>query len=76
VTNHASTRRVLPNSPFKPAEPIAKAATRMSPGDRVTHDKLGLGRVVRVGDDVDVIVDFNREDGSLMSIGHLSLTRL
>jgi hypothetical protein len=48
----------------------------MAAGDRVTHDKLGLGRVVRVGDDVDVIVDFNREDGSLMSIAHPTLTRL
>jgi hypothetical protein len=48
----------------------------MTAGDRVTHDRLGVGRVVRVGDDVDVIVDFNYEDGSLRSIAHPALTRL
>ena len=52
------------------------ASTRMSAGDRVTHDRLGLGRVVRVVDDVDVLVDFNREDGALRSVAHPTLTKL
>jgi hypothetical protein len=77
VTQRPSpARRVLTNSPFPPPKAIPKAATRMSAGDRVTHDRLGLGRVVRVGDDVDVIVDFGQEDGSLTSIAHFTLTRL
>ena len=28
------------------------------PGDRVTHDRFGLGRVVAVGDDASVTVNF------------------
>jgi hypothetical protein len=48
----------------------------MAAGDRVTHDRLGLGRVVRVMDDVDVLVDFNRDDGVLRSVGHSTLTKL
>ena len=48
----------------------------MHVGDRVTHDRLGLGRVVRLVDDSDVIVDFGVEDGSYHSVAHTSLTTL
>ncbi|GAB7187306.1 DNA helicase PcrA [Kitasatospora sp. Ki12] len=51
-------RRSLPTSPFKsrPAAPPKHFAV----GDRVTHDKYGLGRVIEVedGDDAAVVVDF------------------
>ena len=55
---------------------MVPASSRMAAGDRVTHDRLGLGRVVRLVDDVDVIVDFGHEDGMLRSVVHTSLTCL
>jgi hypothetical protein len=67
---------VLTGSPFPPPKPIPAASTRMAVGDRVTHDRLGLGRVVRLMDDLDVLVDFNREDGALRSVAHPTLTKL
>jgi hypothetical protein len=45
-------------------------------GDRVTHDRLGLGRVVRILDDRDVLVDFGHPDGVPRSVSHLKLTTL
>jgi hypothetical protein len=48
----------------------------MAAGDRVTHDRLGLGRVVRIVDDHDVIVDFGHDDGRVRSVPHLKLTKL
>lgn len=53
----ATTRRLLPTSPFKvpaaapPAEPFAVQ-------DQVTHDKFGLGRVVGVEEDTAVLIEF------------------
>jgi hypothetical protein len=69
-------RRVLPGSPFAPPGPVPTAAERMAAGDRVTHDRLGLGRVVRIVDDHDVIVDFGHDDGRVRSVPHLKLTKL
>jgi len=44
----AVTRRYLPTSPFKPPPP-APPAEQFAPQDQVTHDKYGLGRVLRIG---------------------------
>ena len=68
-------RRVLPSSPFAPPAPAA-AHEALTVGDRVTHDRLGLGRVVRVGDDEGVVVDFGHEDGMLRSVAREKLTKL
>ncbi|MEV6975053.1 hypothetical protein [Kitasatospora sp. NPDC093806] len=53
-----AVRRPLPTSPFK-ARPDAPPK-RFALGDRVTHDKYGLGRVIGVEDGADaaVLVDF------------------
>jgi hypothetical protein len=56
----AATRRYLPTSPFKPPPP-APPAERFAPQDLVTHDKYGLGHVIRVEDDTAVVVDFGTE---------------
>ncbi len=56
----AATRRYLPTSPFKPPPP-APPAEEFAAQDMVTHDKYGLGRVVRVEDDTAVIVDFGTQ---------------
>jgi hypothetical protein len=56
MTRSEGPRRNLPGSPFtRAAAPAPKA---FAVGDRVTHDKHGLGRVVAVEDEGSVIVDF------------------
>ena len=57
MTRSEGPRRSLPASPFTRA--TAPAPEQFAVGDRVTHDKHGLGRVVAVeDDDASVIVDF------------------
>lgn len=52
----SAPRRHLPTSPFKaPAVPAAKS---FAPGDRVTHDRYGLGTIVSAEDGVAMLVDF------------------
>ncbi|MEU0290215.1 hypothetical protein ACIHBQ_02670 [Streptomyces sp. NPDC052492] len=56
MTKPAVSKRHLPTSPFK--APVAPAAKHFAPGDPVTHDVYGLGRVVDVEEGVAVLVDF------------------
>ncbi|WP_042365717.1 hypothetical protein [Streptacidiphilus neutrinimicus] len=56
MTRSEGPRRNLPTSPFTRA--TAPAPEQFAVGDRVSHDKYGLGRVVAVEDDTSVIVDF------------------
>ena len=54
----AASRRFLSESPFN-KEPVAQPpAEQYAVQDRVTHDRYGLGRVILVGDDNSLIVDF------------------
>ncbi len=53
----AATRRHLPTSPFK-APPPEPPAEEFAESDLVSHDKYGLGRVVRVTDDANLVIDF------------------
>jgi hypothetical protein len=57
---HAATRRFLPTSPFKPP-PEPPPAEQFAVQDRVTHDKYGLGRVIRVEDDTALVIDFGTQ---------------
>jgi hypothetical protein len=52
----ATTRRHLPTSPFK--DPVPPPLKVFAPGDRVTHDREGMGRVVSTEEGVAVLVDF------------------
>lgn len=52
----AATRRHLPTSPFAPPAP-APPPEQFAPRDRVTHDKYGLGRVMKVEDDTALVID-------------------
>ncbi|MFG2907007.1 hypothetical protein ACGF13_18320 [Kitasatospora sp. NPDC048286] len=58
-------RRPLPNSPFK--APPQAPRKHFAVGDRVTHDRYGLGRVVGVeGDgDIAVLVDFGSQQARI-----------
>ena len=55
---------------------VQKAGEHIEVGDRVTHDRRGCGKVIRIVDDHDVIVDFGQADGGLISVSHLKLTKL
>jgi hypothetical protein len=49
-------RRHLPTSPFnKPTVPPVK---HFAMGDRVSHDRYGLGRIIGVEDGIATLVDF------------------
>ncbi|WP_433166454.1 hypothetical protein [Kribbella sp. CA-247076] len=54
--SRATTRRHLSTSPFKPRDP--EPVKVFEAGQRVSHDKEGLGRVVSVDSTQAVVVDF------------------
>jgi hypothetical protein len=51
------TRRNLPGSPFN-VPVVENLVETFAVGDLVTHDKYGLGRVIRAKDETEIIVDF------------------
>ena len=51
------TRRYLPGSPFN-VPVVENPVETFAAGDLVTHDKYGLGRVIRVEDETVILVDF------------------
>ncbi len=55
--SRTATRRYLPGSPFNTPVPVPVIET-FEVDDQVTHDKYGYGVVLRVEEDVAVIVDF------------------
>jgi hypothetical protein len=69
-------RRALPSSPFASLTTDAPVLEHLEAGDRVTHDRLGVGRVLRVADNQIVVVDFGHPDGLARGIPHVSLTKL
>ncbi|MFI0454436.1 hypothetical protein [Actinomadura sp. 6N118] len=54
-TSRPAMRRHLPTSPFK--RPPAPVFDEYAPGELVTHDKYGLGRVLKVEHQA-VVIDF------------------
>jgi hypothetical protein len=54
---YGASRRHLQASPFN-VPVVEEPVETYEPGDLVTHDKHGLGRVLEVGDQSDVLVDF------------------
>ena len=68
----AAPRRHLPSSPFN--APPARAIEQYSVGDRVTHDKYGLGTVLDTAEHT-VTVDFGSERIRLAS-PYAKLSRL
>lgn len=57
----AAARRRLPTSPFNVPEVPPPPIEQFVAGDRVSHDKYGLGRVLAVEQDITVLVDFGAE---------------
>jgi hypothetical protein len=67
---------VLTTSPFAAPEAAPVARAVLSTGDRVTHDRLGVGRVIRVLDDDRVVVDFGLPDRLDRAVSCTKLTKL
>lgn len=63
-SSRATTRRHLPTSPFQPREPDPIKVFEV--GQRVYHDKEGLGRIHSVDGTTAVVVDFG--GGNLVRI--------
>ncbi|MQA82661.1 MAG: hypothetical protein GEV10_30075 [Streptosporangiales bacterium] len=57
-TRFAATRRVLPGSPFNVAPADLGPVEHFAIDDRVTHDRYGLGTVVKVEGEVALQADF------------------
>lgn len=65
MTKPPAPRRHLPTSPFKaPAEPVAK---HFALGDRVSHDRYGLGRIIGVEDGIAMLVNFGSLQARIVS---------
>ncbi|MHC0433469.1 hypothetical protein ACX6XY_25370 [Streptomyces sp. O3] len=65
MTKSSAPRRHLPTSPFK--APAAAPVKQFAPGDRVSHDQYGLGRVIGVEEGVAALVDFGSRQARITS---------
>ncbi|NAZ88515.1 hypothetical protein GTR00_20830 [Kineococcus sp. T90] len=72
-TRASATRRHLPTSPFQPAPPKPQAE-EFTAGDRVTHDRHGMGTVVSVEASQWVTVRFS--SGEVRSVDAIKLGKL
>ena len=78
MSSHSTGRgRHLPNSPFNAAREAAAVPPQPIPvGERVSHQRYGLGRVVAVEDDRAVIVDFGGGEVRRVALDSAKLERL
>lgn len=58
--NRRPVRRFVPGSPFNDLTPLPPVET-YEIQDRVTHDRYGLGTVLRVEGEAAVLVDFGQQ---------------
>ncbi|GLX47830.1 hypothetical protein ACL07V_07140 [Streptomyces sp. MB22_4] len=65
MTKPPAPKRHLPTSPFK--APVAPVPKHFAPGDQVTHDMYGLGRVIGVEEGVAALVDFGSAQKRILS---------
>ncbi|GAA2336607.1 hypothetical protein OKJ48_41205 [Streptomyces kunmingensis] len=65
MTKPSAPRRHLPTSPFN--APSAAPPKHFALGDRVTHDRYGLGRIIGVENGVAMLVDFGSRQARISS---------
>jgi hypothetical protein len=65
MTKPPALRRHLPTSPF--SAPVVAPVPEFALGDRVSHDRYGLGRVTGVEDDVALLVDFGSHQARIVT---------
>ena len=73
---HAAPRRVLETSPFSRPEVLVRPPGEFAVGDRVTHDRYGLGRVVSVDTADYLCLDFGAGGIKQFAGADPSLTKL
>ncbi|WP_314171822.1 hypothetical protein [Streptomyces winkii] len=65
MTKPPAPRRHLPTSPFKaPVEPLVKD---FALGDRVSHDRYGLGTIIGVEEGLAMLVNFGSLQARIVS---------
>lgn len=65
MTKASAPRRHLPTSPF--SAPVVPTVPEFALGDRVSHDRYGLGRVAGVEDGVALLVDFGSHQARIVT---------
>jgi hypothetical protein len=65
MTKRSAPRRHLSTSPFK--APVAPLAKHFALGERVSHDRYGLGKVIGVEDETAMLVDFGSHEVRIVS---------
>ncbi|MDN3297850.1 hypothetical protein QWM81_28195 [Streptomyces ficellus] len=65
MTNRSAPRRHLPTSPFK--APVVAPTKHFAVGDRVSHDRHGLGTVIAVEGGIATLVDFGSQQTRIVS---------
>ena len=71
----AAPRRVLPGSPFK--APAVAPPQHFTVGERVTHDRHGMGKIVAVEDnDVAVLVNFGGAGVQRITLPNSKISKL
>lgn len=75
ASNHATRRRFLPTSPFNVPEVEAPPVEPFTVGEKVSHDKYGVGTVVAVEGETSILLDCGNGPFRVASNG-TSLNRL
>jgi hypothetical protein len=72
----AATRRILPGSPFNapPRPPVLPLHFEVD--DLVSHDRHGLGKVLRIESETSVVVDFRDGNVRRMPLPDTKLSKL
>ncbi|NGN65785.1 hypothetical protein G5C51_18025 [Streptomyces sp. A7024] len=65
MTKRSAPPRHLATSPF--AAPVVPEVKDFALGDRVSHDRYGLGRIVGVEDGTAMLVDFGSRQARIVS---------
>ena len=68
MTKPSASKRHLPTSPF--AVPVASPPKQFELGDRVSHDRYGLGRIVGAEEGIAMLVDFGGSPASAVIGAH------
>lgn len=71
----AGPRRILPGSPFQ--APVVAPPVHYAVGERVTHDRHGMGKVVAVEDgDTAVLVNFGGAGVQRITLPNAKISKL
>jgi DNA helicase-2/ATP-dependent DNA helicase PcrA len=67
---------VLPTSPFNRTESSQRSLPSLEVGDRITHDRFGLGRVVQIDSAEYICVDFGSQAIRRIPLASKALTKI